>query len=424
MVNQIVRFYRQCDPAEPLLSGDPRYVRCDDVRGQGDPIGQIANAIRWSDEPQHILFTGHRGGGKSTELLRLKGALENPPPGDEKFFVVYVEADSEDIDVNDADFPDVLLAMIRTTATALREMAGVDLHPDLARRVGQSLTGLPGVVDVEIVGPDAYFSSVTASIKSSPDARKRIRDALEPVVSDIIEETNNQLEDACDQLRKKGYRDLVLIVDNLDRIVLRQLSSGFTTHDQLFINRGAQLRAIGAHVVYTVPISLVFTPGAIGLTNTFGRRPEVLPMIKVMERDGQDSANGIAKMGDMVRSRLKGSNAVEATAFDSRQTIEYLCRMSGGHVRNLMVLLRSAMAQLDDFPITQTAADRAVQGMINDFDRALNNPEMFDVLARTKQTNELAGTEHDQLLLYNLSILEYLDSDDSAWYAVNPAVRL
>ena len=79
MTQGIDRVYRQCDPAKPLQPNDPRYVSCEGLRGTGDLVGRVADAIRRSDDPMHLLFTGHRGGGKTTELLRLQEMLAYPP---------------------------------------------------------------------------------------------------------------------------------------------------------------------------------------------------------------------------------------------------------------------------------------------------------------------------------------------------------
>src|SRR5262249_15835962 len=78
MPQDIARLYQQCDPARPLQPGDPRYVPFEGVRGEGDLIAQLTNALRWSDVPLQVLFAGHRGGGKSTELLRLQQELAHP----------------------------------------------------------------------------------------------------------------------------------------------------------------------------------------------------------------------------------------------------------------------------------------------------------------------------------------------------------
>jgi hypothetical protein len=277
-------------------------------------------------------------------------------------------------------------------------------------------------VEFEKLDLDAKIAKITATIKSSPNARHEIRKALEPNVSNLLSAANDLLDEAETRLRAQGYENLVLIVDNLDRIVLRQLpDSQFNTHEQLFINRGAQLAEIRCHVIYTLPISMVFSPKATAFQNIFGRRPDVLPMVEVIGRDGKDNPAGMEKMRDMVRRRFEVATVGMDAAFDAPSTLDDLCRMSGGHVRNLLILLRSACDWLDDLPITQDAVGEAVQGLCNDFERALSDPEFFKVLHQIEQSKDLPGSAHDQMLLYNLSVLEY--SDENPRYAVNPAVR-
>jgi len=54
------------------------------VRGDGDILEDLGTRLQRSNVKTCQLYSGHRGAGKSTELLRLKDALEK-----EKFFVVY-----------------------------------------------------------------------------------------------------------------------------------------------------------------------------------------------------------------------------------------------------------------------------------------------------------------------------------------------
>ena len=74
------------------------------------------------------MLTGHRGSGKSTELSRLRLALENPDAGEARFFVVPIQADDE-LDRNDIDFPEVLIAIVRQLAEQLRKRADIELKP-------------------------------------------------------------------------------------------------------------------------------------------------------------------------------------------------------------------------------------------------------------------------------------------------------
>ena len=423
MAQDIDRFYQLCDPAQPLKPGDQRYVPCDDVRGDGDLVGQLARALRRSETPLHLLLTGHRGAGKSTELLRLEHRLSNPQDEANRFFVVYFEADKEDVDVNDVDFPDLLLAVIRQVGKALRERLGEELLPARLRRFWEDVKNLLGSeVNVEEVEFDAKIAKFTGTIRDSPNEREVIRKALEPKVSGLIDAANDLLDEAMIRLRARGYRGLVLIVDNLDRIILRQLNEEFNTHEQLFINRGLQLIALRCHVVYTLPISMVFSPRATALSRIFSRNPSTLPMVRVITRQGEDDEAGLEAMREMVRKRLHEAGATQDEAFDTNDTLDYLCRMSGGHARSLFQLLRSACDRLDDFPLTHAVVEQAVREVSNSFERALDNPEFYDDLRQIDEAHDLVGITHKQVLLYNFSVLEYLNAEP--WYAVNPTVRL
>jgi Cdc6-like AAA superfamily ATPase len=286
MTSTIARIYNQFDPAMPLEQGDPRYVSCENSRGSGNLVMQFNNAICWSERVVHLLFSGHRGGGKTTELLRLKNQLENQPDSQKPSFVVYFEADKEDIDVNDASFPDILLAIIRQVGREVRERLNEKLQPSAFKKLLQDVWNLlKSEVEFSSLDFDIGIGSLTATIKNSPDSRKEIRSVLEPKVSNLITAANEFLDEVNILLQKKGYKDLVVIVDNLDRIVLRVIDENTTTHDRLFIDRGPQLHALNCHIIYTLPISIVFTPKAAILSNIFGGQPVVLPMVKVEKPD-------------------------------------------------------------------------------------------------------------------------------------------
>ena len=104
----LTKLYNAFNPFEPLPAGDPKYVDCQDVRGDADILQEFGNRIQRADTKTCQLYSGHRGAGKSTELLRLKQYLEN-----RKFYVVYFAADEEDIDSEDAQYTDILLACTR-----------------------------------------------------------------------------------------------------------------------------------------------------------------------------------------------------------------------------------------------------------------------------------------------------------------------
>ena len=68
--------YNAFDPFRPLPAGDPTYVDCREVRGDGDILEDLGIRLQRSNQKTCQLYSGHRGAGKSTELLRLKDSLE------------------------------------------------------------------------------------------------------------------------------------------------------------------------------------------------------------------------------------------------------------------------------------------------------------------------------------------------------------
>ncbi len=75
MVNSsdlLAKLYNAFKPFEPLPAGDPKYVDCQDVRKDADIEQELGNRMRLADTNTCQLYSGHRGAGKSTELLRLK----------------------------------------------------------------------------------------------------------------------------------------------------------------------------------------------------------------------------------------------------------------------------------------------------------------------------------------------------------------
>ena len=111
----LTNIYNAFDPFRPLPAGDPTYIDCREVRGDGDILLDLGNRIKLSKENTCQLYSGHRGAGKSTELLRLKQFLE-----EKNFYVVYFAADEEDIDSEDAQYTDILLACTRHILEGLK----------------------------------------------------------------------------------------------------------------------------------------------------------------------------------------------------------------------------------------------------------------------------------------------------------------
>jgi len=196
------------------------YVDLEDVRGNAGIVNRMAEKIRLADAPTCQVLTGHSGSGKSTELSRLRQALQEPSDGDPRFFVVQIQAD-DDLDRNDIDFPEVLIAVVRHVAEELRARANIELKPgffsDRWERLKLGLTEL----SFDKLELGASFAKLSATIKNSPEARQLVRKALEPDTNNWLTAANDVIGQAVQQLGTQGYRGLVVIVDDLDKMITR-----------------------------------------------------------------------------------------------------------------------------------------------------------------------------------------------------------
>lgn len=79
-----------CEPGEPLEPGDPRYADFTELR-QGVGLARLQNDLRSPAKGcQHRCLSGHRGSGKSTEMLRLEQWARG-----QGFLPLYTEVDEQ-----------------------------------------------------------------------------------------------------------------------------------------------------------------------------------------------------------------------------------------------------------------------------------------------------------------------------------------
>jgi hypothetical protein len=103
--------------------------------------------------------------------------------------------------------------------------------------------------------------------------------------------------------------------------------------------------------------------------------------------------------------------------FDSFETLERLCSVSGGHVRNLLMLL-SRCIEKDDPPLSQECIEGVIRQRRNELTLAITEDE-WQLLREVAQQKSLRGEEKYQTLVRDMFAFEYRDSDGS-WFDLNP----
>ncbi|WP_217312826.1 AAA family ATPase [Richelia sinica] len=278
------RLYNAFDPFRPLPAGDPAYVDCQEVRGDGDILEAVGREILYSDRKTCQLYAGHRGAGKSTELLRLQKDL------DEKgFFVIYFAADEEDIDPEDVQYTDILLACTRNILTAFKDKTNspaiLNWLKERCEDLKDFLQTKISLEELSIEAQVSQFAKITTKIRSEPSERRKIRDLINPHTVTLTKALNEFIQDSKKNL-PSGYTELVLIADNLDRIVPVPQADGRSNHDQIFIDRNEQLKDLDCHLVYTVPISLIYSDKAASLLEIYGNSQHLFAVLIFVQFPG------------------------------------------------------------------------------------------------------------------------------------------
>ncbi len=414
MADEIKKIYQAFDPSPLKAEETDLYVDLDAVRGSDEPVNKLAQTIRLSESTTTQLFAGHIGSGKSTELRLLQKQLQ-----DDGYFVVFCQI-LEDIDERDADFPDVLLSMMRQMVSQIKERGRITLKPGYFQQRFEELNKLlTSKVDL----PDLAngLLNLSSAIKSSPDTRKKIREIFEPKTNDWLSAANDIISKAFLELDKKNHNGLVIIVDDLDKVsVEKSAEQQSSVAERLFLDRHAQLTGFQCHIVYTLPLPLVYSCKERDIASLYKLdAPPVVPMTKVVGRDGKKYKKGFDKFISIIQKRLDKAK-VTTPVFESNKIRDKIIKYSAGQPRQLMILIREAIIA-GSVPIKEEYIENIARKIRHSYERQLRQ-EHWSIIGQVKQDNRLdRNADNDSLcmeLLANRAILYYLNNDQ--WYGLNP----
>src|SRR4028118_1474644 len=340
--------YRACD-VKPLTGDDIEryYVDLSAVRNTVAIEGVSTDLdLQEPGEFNTILFTGHRGCGKSTELKRIQSKCEN------EYRVIYIEFDLE-LDVNDAEYTDLYLLFIKKVADDLTELR-LKFDPkllesfeswfkDVTKETEATVQSSVSIETEASAGAEIPLISkwvakkLIAQIRGSSQQKKAIRETLGRNLSRWETDINLLLKDAFDKLKRQDLdryqTGFLVIVDNLDRILPE-------VANHLFFDDAAQLQELDCTIISTVPISVIYLYKNV--SNLFGN-PNIVPMVNIYEVSRSEcDLNYNQQRVDGVTSLSEQRVDVSSAIFADRQQLLDLVIASGGHVGQLMQVSRSA----------------------------------------------------------------------------------
>jgi hypothetical protein len=114
------------------------------------------------------------------------------------------------------------------------------------------------------------------------------------------------------------------------------------------------------------------------------------------------------------QERLKAVTEI----FDNPETLNRLCSVSGGHVRDLLRLLNGWIMEEMEFPLSRETLETMIRARRNEMIMPISDDE-WELLRQVKQRKKVSGDQGYQTLIRSRLVFEYRDKGES-WFDINP----
>jgi hypothetical protein len=405
-----------CDPDVPLLGNDPRYRDLSEGRGDKS-VRSLARRFRFRsrDRYTHVAFLSHRGAGKTTELHRLDLQLMI------RYHRIYFEANLE-LNPNQLETEDLLLSIALFVDEEMRK-AELPLPTERVRAVeswflevirsskwGTALSGEIGTA-AEAGGEVPLLAKLSVNLKallrSESEYRTELREVLRRYPGALLDAVNTLLDAANEQLRGRN-RELLIVIDNLDRYDPKMA-------DALLVKGGPLLEKLRCHMIVTPPIGLLYRPLSETLETYFDI--EVMHTIRLRRRTqpyDQFDGPGRQALLETLMKRVDLDRCIPDEVCRNR-----LLSASGGAVRDLFRLVREAILLASGEMLDREAVEGAVARIRREMRDRINLNDWAPALAKIAKTKQAHGDGACMEVLYHRLALKY---NGDGWYDVHPLV--
>lgn len=392
-------------PLKPEKNGKPNPFYID---RPGNPIAELIDALMAPFyRPPKFFFSGHRGCGKSTELLHL---LSNSQI-QKKYWPINFSI-REEADIIDIDFRDVLLAIGGRLFREYRRKGG-----ELPEQLLKELNSWKGKVEKEITTTlegrvsgvemsasiDAFFANAGLKMKLEPATRVQLRQIVETDITGLIAIINH----IATAIYSRERLIPLILIDDMDKPDLEKARAIF--HDRREI-----MMQPNCAIVYTVSSALFYSKEFDSIRD----QALFLPNINLHPPTDPNTHNveGYRTLRRFVHLRMD-------PALIENSALEAAIGYSGGVFREMARIMRTAIgrarrrkaAKLDCSDVEWAATE-----IRNEYRRILDK-EDIKLLKKVAENNRLEYNERLRPLLQLLALLEYRDGEN--WCDVHPVLR-
>ncbi len=331
-----------------------------------DPVKLIYADIDLAVVESLNFISGFRGAGKTTELFRLKKQLEEAG-----HFVAYANALNYLLPTEPVEISDFLLVLAGSFSDAIDSTLKIDLAAEsfwtrFVHYLWKTEIKLEGLeVEAKVPQTDVGLNFKT-SLKEVESFRQQLRKRLGARLGDVRREVKNFFEFGLQKIRQSGQssRNVVFLFDQLEQLRDPVGTEGRVADSvtSLMANHRADLKIPLFHMVFTVPPWLKFK-----LPQMSDIR--MLYNVKLWKNDEKRTrvSEGWKTMQRVVKRRFTAAGMEryfgKPTKSGGYSLADKLIAASGGHFRDLILLLKETVLRADSLPITHEIADAAINNL-------------------------------------------------------------
>lgn len=365
-------------------------------------LGIINNKLENIPNQYHkIIYSGHRGSGKSTELKEFHREINNK----DAYFSVFIDLEKY-TNINKLATEDLYVVIIsmlikelNTRKIKFDKKYFEDISEGWVSEIEQKKeTKNNTLLNAEAKASTSWgfweFLNIEMNLKTSFSNEniktKVVRRTIKNDPKALIEKMNIAFADVRNNIKDNG-KDIVFIIDGLEK-------ADAEVYKNLFISDPQTILLLSAHMVVTVPISAYYEIGDDA--SLFYK--SYLPMIRINKKSKE-------LFEELVYKRVD-KKLIDDTAMGK------LIHMSGGCPRILLKLVHDGFLEADKI-ITVEIADKVIKKAGNERIRTLTTEHVKILEEGSFGNADKANLE----LLQSLNVLEY--NGDNIERKINPVLE-
>jgi len=358
-------------------------------------------------QPKKVFLSGHRGTGKTTELLKLKNAIDET----KCYLTIFCDLSNEELDVNNIDFVDVIILilekLIETLKTKEIDIPKVNIESFYnwyEQRISEINVETDESATIEIeakAGFDifSFLSLVTktkAKLSGSNKTKETIRSTFVNKFSDFSLKFNQFILDIKEYLNENGlYKDLLFIVDGFEKI------GSLEDRRKILIENSNKFIEIKTNMIITLPIELFSEAAKL---NEFAKSIS-FPLINLDE-------NAKDRFRKFIYKR------VDKSLFKDESIVDKIIEYGAGSPRETLKIIANAYMEAETELLDLDSVKKACEVMSEPFVEYLDEDEII-LLKKLYHKELIPYSETLANLLVNKIVLTYGDGENRQ---INPII--